>query len=112
MAAAVELLSCSFGSNGTSRDTRLPEDAPPVPPLPAQYLDQAMFSSSFINSYQARQMPESFTRGESLQPRGVKREEGEDSIMGDGDDDDDHNRRYRARGSDDDDEMMFGRMED
>lgn len=110
LAAAVELLSCSFGSNGTSKDTRLPEDAPPVPPLPAQYLDQAAFGTSFINGYQARQMPESFTRGESLQPRSVKREESEDSIMGD--DDDDHHRRYRARGSDDDDEMMFGRMED
>lgn len=111
LAAAVELLSCSFGSNGGSRDTRLPEDAPPVPPLPAQYLDQAAFmSTSFVNSYQARQMPESFTRGESFQSGTVKREESEDSVMGD--DDDDRHRRYRARGSDDDDEMMFGRMED
>lgn len=111
LAAAVELLSCSFGSNGGSRDTRLPQDAPPVPPLPAQYLDQAAFmSTSFVNSYQAPQMPESFTRGESLQPRYVKREESEDSVMGD--DDDDRHRRDRARGSDDDDEMMFGRMED
>ncbi len=111
LAAAVELLSCSFGSSGGSRDARLPEDAPPVPPLPAQYLDQAVFAStSFINSYQAPQMPESFTRGDSLQPRNVKREESEDSIMGE--DDDDHHRLYRTRGSDDDDEMMFGSMED
>ncbi|RYP17117.1 hypothetical protein DL765_004736 [Monosporascus sp. GIB2] len=111
LAAAVELLSCSFNSSGAPRDIRLPESAPPVPPLPAQYLDQAVFTStSFINSYQAPQMPESFTRGESLHARNVKREESEDSIMGD--DDDDGHRRYRARGSDDDDEMMFGRMED
>ncbi|RYP43679.1 hypothetical protein DL768_009780 [Monosporascus sp. mg162] len=111
LAAAVELLSCSFNSSGAPRDIRLPEGAPPVPPLPAQYLDQAMYTStSFINSYQAPQMPESFTRGESLHARNVKREESEDSIMGD--DDDDGHRRYRARGSDDDDEMMFGRMED
>ncbi|RYP83234.1 hypothetical protein DL769_001430 [Monosporascus sp. CRB-8-3] len=111
LAAAVELLSCSFNSSGVPRDIRLPEGAPPVPPLPTQYLDQAVFTStSFINSYQAPQMPESFTRGESLYARNVKREESEDSIMGD--DDDDGHRRYRARGSDDDDEMMFGRMED
>ncbi|RYP63460.1 hypothetical protein DL771_009253 [Monosporascus sp. 5C6A] len=111
LAAAVELLSCSFNSSGAPRDIRLPEGAPPVPPLPAQYLDQAVFTStSFINSYQAPQMPESFTRGESLHARNVKREESEDSIMGD--DDDGGHQRYRARGSDDDDEMMFGRMED
>ncbi|KAH6654355.1 hypothetical protein BKA67DRAFT_276386 [Truncatella angustata] len=78
LAAAVELLSCSFGSSGGSRDTRLPDDAPPVPPLPAQYLDQAAFpSTSFLNSYSARQMPESFTRGQYRHAEDVKMEDSE-----------------------------------
>ncbi|KAI8634737.1 hypothetical protein F5Y19DRAFT_123062 [Xylariaceae sp. FL1651] len=109
LAAAVELLSCSIGSNGGNRDARLPEDAPPVPPLPARYLDQAAFSStSFINSYSARQMPESFTRGESRRTVDVKMEDSEGSIL----DEEEEERRARARSSEEDDEMMFGRMEE
>ncbi|KAI1866957.1 hypothetical protein JX265_007533 [Neoarthrinium moseri] len=105
LAAAVELLSCSFGSSGGPRDSRLPEDAPPVPPLPAQYLDQAAFTStSFLNSYSARQMPESFTRGEFRHTEDVKME---DSEM----DDDEDDRRSRVR-SEDDDDGVFGRMEE
>ncbi len=54
LAAAVELLSCSYGSNGSSRTVLLPADAPPVPPLPVQYLDQAALTgTSFINSFLA-----------------------------------------------------------
>lgn len=107
LAAAVELLSCSFNSNGGSRDTRLPKDAPPVPPLPARYLEQAAFSStSFLNSYSARQMPESFTRGSYRQAsEDVKMEDSEV------DDDDDEDRRSRVR-SEDDDDGVFGRMEE
>ncbi|KAI1098983.1 hypothetical protein F4804DRAFT_99914 [Jackrogersella minutella] len=109
LAAAVELLSCSIGSNGGGRDTRLPNDAPPVPPLPAQYLDHAAFSStSFINSFPSGQMPESFTRGELRHTEDVKMEDSESSII----DDDEGDRRSRARSSEEDDEMMFGRMED
>ncbi|KAI1074344.1 hypothetical protein F5B20DRAFT_586360 [Whalleya microplaca] len=109
LAAAVELLSCSFNSNGGARDARLPDDAPPVPPLPAQYLDQAAFTStSFINSFTSGQMPESFTRGEFRHTQDVKMEDSEGSIM----DDEDADRASRARSSEDDDEMMFGHMED
>lgn len=109
LAAAVELLSCSFGSNGGTRDARLPEDAPPVPPLPAQYLDHAAFSStSFINSFASGQMPESFTRGEMRHTMDVKMEDSESSVM----DEDEVDHRSRARSSEEDDEMMFGRMED
>ncbi|GAW22217.1 hypothetical protein ANO14919_117530 [Xylariales sp. No.14919] len=108
LAAAVELLSCSIGSNGGNRDVRLPEDAPPVPPLPAQYLDQAAFSStSFINSY-TTQMPESFTRGDSRPVVDVKMEDSEGSMV----DEEEEERRSRARSSEEDDEMMFGRMEE
>ncbi|KAI2639453.1 hypothetical protein GGS26DRAFT_586906 [Hypomontagnella submonticulosa] len=109
LAAAVELLSCSIGSNGGARDARLPEDAPPVPPLPAQYLDHAAFAStSFINSFPSGQMPESFTRGEIRHAADVKMEDSESSIM----DEDEGDRRSRARSSEEDDDMMFGRMED
>ncbi|ORY70149.1 uncharacterized protein BCR38DRAFT_455010 [Pseudomassariella vexata] len=96
LAAAVELLSCSFGSSGGSRDARLPDDAPPVPPLPAQYLDQAAFTStSFLHSYSSRQMPESFTRGEFRHTEDVKMEDSEGSVM-----------------DDDEDDGVFGRMEE
>jgi hypothetical protein len=107
LAAAVELLSCSFNSNGGSRTVRLPADAPPVPPLPAQYLDQGMLSgTSFINSYPSR-APESFTRGE-MRRVDAKMEESGESVM---DDDDDEDMRSRAR-SDEDDDGVFGRMEE
>ena len=106
LAAAVELLSCSFGSNSGSRTVHLPSDAPPVPPLPAQYLDQAALSgTSFINSYPSR-APESFTRGERLRDD-IKMEDSGDSVM----DDDDDDLRSRAR-SDEDDDGVFGRMEE
>lgn len=109
LAAAVELLSCSFGSNNGSRTVTLPADAPPVPPLPAQYLDQAtpLSNAGFINSFPSRQ-PESFTRGENRRPsEDVKMEESGDSVM----DDDDFDMRSRAR-SDEDDDGVFGRMEE
>ncbi|KAJ9155085.1 Tat pathway signal sequence [Pleurostoma richardsiae] len=105
LAAAVELLSCSFGSNGGSRTVHLPPDAPPVPPLPAQYLEQAALTgTSFINSFPNR-APESFTRGERL--RDIKMEDSGESVMDDEDDD----TRSRAR-SDEDDDGVFGRMEE
>lgn len=110
LAAAVELLSCSFGSsNGGSRTVTLPADAPPVPPLPAQYLDQAasLSNTGFINSFPSRQ-PESFTRGDMRRPsEDVKMEESGDSVM----DDDEFDMRSRAR-SDEDDDGVFGRMEE
>ncbi|KAK5990016.1 hypothetical protein PT974_08279 [Cladobotryum mycophilum] len=104
LAAAVELLSCSFGSNGGSRGTlTLPRDAPPVPPVPAQYLDPtaSLSSAGFINSYPSKQ-PESFTRGEMR--RGSEDVKMEDS-------EDDFDMRSRAR-SDEDDDGVFGRMEE
>lgn len=110
LAAAVELLSCSFGSNSGSRGTvTLPDDAPPVPPVPTQYLSQAnsLTPASFINSFPSRQ-PESFTRGDFRRgSEDVKTDEQMDSVM----DDDDYDTRSRAR-SDEDDDGVFGRMEE
>lgn len=106
LAAAVELLSCSFGSNGGSRTVLLPADAPPVPPLPARYLEQAgLGGTGFINSFPSR-APESFTRGE-MRREDVKMEGSGDSVM----DEDDDELRSRAR-SDEDDDGVFGRMEE
>ncbi|KAH6687146.1 hypothetical protein F5X68DRAFT_206869 [Plectosphaerella plurivora] len=105
LAAAVELLSCSFNSNNGSRTVNLPADVPPVPPLPTRYLDQAasLSSTGFLSSYPSRQ-PESFTRGEMR--RDAKGYES-DSPM----DDDDFDVRSRSR-SDEDDDGVFGRMEE
>lgn len=126
LAAAVELLSCSFNSNGGSRTTtaamaatttvHLPADAPPVPPLPAHYLDQHQGilspGTSFINSFPSR-APESFTRGEmrrSVGGGGAKMvEESGESVAED--DDEDMDLQSRAR-SDEDDDGVFGRMEE
>jgi hypothetical protein len=110
LAAAVELLSCSFGSNNGSRGTvTLPADAPPVPPLPAQYLDQATpLNNGFINSFPRRQT-ESYTRGSRAEMRrgssDVKMDESADS----GEDDFDMHSRAR---SEDEDDGVFGRMEE
>lgn len=109
LAAAVELLSCSFGSNNGSRTVTLPADAPPVPPLPAQYLDQtnSLSSAGFINSFPSRQ-PESFTRGEMRRPsEDVKMEDSAESSV----DDDDFAMRERGR-SEEEDDGVFGRMEE
>ena len=109
LAAAVELLSCSFGSNSGSRGTvTLPADAPPVPPLPAQYLDQAtpLNNTGFINSFPRRQ-PESFTRGEMRRGSSTDMKMDESAESGD----DDFDMHSRAR-SEDEDDGVFGRMEE
>ncbi|KAK1781711.1 hypothetical protein QBC45DRAFT_38202 [Copromyces sp. CBS 386.78] len=112
LAAAVEGLSCSFNSNAGPRSFHLSADAPPVPPLPNQYLGQSLGLplGSFINSYPSR-APESFTRGELRQSYRNERDDvkmDEDSVM---DYDDEEDMRSRAR-SDEDDDGVFGRMEE
>ena len=107
LAAAVELLSCSFGS-ATSRTipVTLPEDAPPVPHIPAQYLSQNSFSAtSMIPNFHPRQT-ESYTRYQDRDGN-VNMEESEDSVA----DDEEYDQRSRGR-SDEDDDGVFGRMEE
>ena len=110
LAAAVELLSCSLGSTaGSSRAVHLPADAPPVPPLPAQYLDRGVLTgTSFISSFPSR-APESYTRGTrgDMHRDDVKMEGSGESAADDEDDD----IMSRAR-SDEDDDGVFGRMEE
>ncbi|RDL40738.1 Uncharacterized protein BP5553_00717 [Venustampulla echinocandica] len=109
LAAAVELLSCSFGSAGTPRSipVTLPEDAPPVPHIPAQYLSQDAFSGSALTPNQHPRQPESYTRHRVHLDGDVKMDESEESVV----DDDDYDRRSRGR-SDEDDDGVFGRMEE
>ncbi|KAJ4292322.1 hypothetical protein N0V88_005954 [Collariella sp. IMI 366227] len=112
LAAAVELLSCSFNSTGvagggsvSSRTVHLPADAPP-------YQGMLSSSTSFINSYPSR-APESFTRGDNLRrgssPRLYRVDADNDAKMDESDEEEDV--RSRAR-SDEDEEGVFGRMEE
>lgn len=109
LAAAVELLSCSFGSTGTPRSipVTLPEDAPPVPHIPAQYLNQHGFSGTNITPNRHPRHTESYTRHQVHLDEDVKMEESEESVA----DDEEYDLRSRAR-SDEDDDGVFGRMEE
>lgn len=115
LAAAVELLSCSFGTPKHG-PTTLPPDVPPVPPLPAQYIGQNSFSATGLAASLTPthlsgpvQHAESYTRHHAHHgSMDVKMDEvGAVSVA----DDDDFDSRSRAR-SDEDDEGVFGRMEE
>ncbi|EFX00459.1 c2h2 finger domain containing protein [Grosmannia clavigera kw1407] len=111
LAAAVEMLSCSFNSAGGEVHGFV-QNMPPVPPVPAMYLGQTaqpLDDTSFISSFPSR-APESFTRGDRFSVSGcddVMMEESSESLT----DEDDDDIRSRAR-SDDDDDGVFGRMEE
>ncbi|QSZ30575.1 hypothetical protein DSL72_000131 [Monilinia vaccinii-corymbosi] len=115
LTAAIELLSCGFASPGTPRSgLLLPHAAPPVPEIPAEYLND--MATSFTPSLPPRQREsfarESFTRG-SYDPHqihgdgDVQMEDGDDSVG----DEDDYDRLSRGR-SDEEDDGVFGRMEE
>jgi hypothetical protein len=108
LAAAVELLSCSFGS-ATSRTipVTLPDDAPPVPHIPAQYLSQNPPSATNLTPNNQPRQNESFTLHPVQRDADVKMEESEESVA----DDDEYDQRSRGR-SDEDDDGVFGRMEE
>ena len=105
LAAAVELLSCSFGSTGTPRTVpvTLPLDAPPVPLIPTQYLSQSNFSGSTLTPSQHPRQTESYTRNRVELDGDIKMEN--ESVA---DDDEDYDRRR----TDEDDDGVFGRMEE
>jgi hypothetical protein len=110
LANALGLLSGSFGSNtaGSLRNipVTLPEDAPPVPDIPARYLNEHSFSGATLTPNQHPRQVESYERY-PVHDADVKMEESEESV---GDDDDfDHHSRGR---SDEEDEGVFGRMEE
>lgn len=111
LAAAVEMLSCSFNSAGGEIHGH-GQGVPPVPSVPVMYFGQGaqhLDDTSFISSFPSR-APESFTRGERLRVNDcddVMMEESSESMT----DEDDDDIRSRAR-SDDDDDGVFGRMEE
>lgn len=106
LAAAVELLSCSFGSTGTPRaiPVTLPADAPPVPIIPTQYLSQSNFSGSTLTPSHHPRQTESYTRQVELDGD-IKMEQ--ESVA----DDDEDDQRSRGR-SDEDEDGPFFRMEE
>lgn len=98
LAAAVGLLSCSFGTP-KSGPVLLPADVPPVPPLPAQFLGQKADHLSGSTITGLRREYDSYLRERKT----------EDIEMMEEDDDYHHS---PARRSDDDEEGMFGKMEE
>jgi len=99
LAAAVGLLSCSYGTP-KSGPVMLPADVPPVPPLPSQFLGQKAdhLSGSTMTFPGVAQSYSSYVR------------ERKDVEM-DADHSDEDYDRHRGR-SDEDDEGMFGKMEE
>jgi hypothetical protein len=104
LAAAVGLLSCSFGTPKTG-PVMLPADVPPVPPLPTQFLGQrADYLSGTTLSFAGA--PQSY----SSHVRSYIRERKDVDMDVDNSADEEELDRHRAHS--DEDEGMFGRMEE
>lgn len=109
LAAAVGLLSCSYGTPKSS-PFALPPDVPPVPPLPARYLDfsnsRGLSGATNVTAQQSSVRGNSY--GYHHQSKDVEMDE--ESF---GDDDDFRHSNSRSRGRiDEDDDAFFGRMEE
>jgi len=102
LAAAVGLLSCSYGTPN-SKPVMLPPDVPPVPPLPAKFLGQSVdgLSGSTIHGQTSRSYQSRMTESKDVDMDA-------DDSMGE-DDFDRHSPRHRA---DDDEVGVFGKMEE
>jgi hypothetical protein len=110
LAAAVGLLSCSYGTPKSGPMT-LPPDVPPVPPLPARFLNFNNPSSISGSSTVATQKPS--VRGSNYayhhQIKDIEMDE--ESFADDDDFRSPHLGANRSR-VDDDDDGIFGRMEE
>ncbi|KAF2267805.1 hypothetical protein CC78DRAFT_576816 [Lojkania enalia] len=110
LAAAVGLLSCSYGTPKTG-PTSLPPDVPPVPPLPAKFL--GFNNPDSLSGRTTVTAQQSSLRGSSY---GFHRQESKDVDMDDETfamDDDFRHSNSRSRGrADEDDDGIFGRMEE
>lgn len=131
LAAAVGLLSCSYGTPKTG-PVMLPPDVPPVPPLPAQYLPGSVGPAHSFSSHSFTSPPPAPVRRPPVSPieqkalpfgavstgapaREFRRDGDRDVEMKMEMDDDDRWTRARRAGdamSDDEDQGMFGRMEE
>jgi hypothetical protein len=112
LAAAVELLSCSFGTPA-SGPVLLPHDVPPVPPLPARFMSSNFQSLSGSTPTPTNQQPEAGVHNYIHHSMGmdgdIEMEQSEESAV----DDDDYDRRSVSKSrSEDDDDGVFGRMEE
>lgn len=102
LAAAVGLLSCSYGTPA-SNPMSMPSDVPPVPPLPAKFLGQQ--AQLFPTSFPAAAPRYSYERGnpdKDVEMRDEKESQADES---------DSYSASRAR-SEDDDEGVFGGMDE
>ena len=108
LAAAVGLLSCSYGTPRTG-PVILPPDVPPVPPLPARYLGTNGGSSNMVDAnhpgFHLHEQSAAFPPKASGEPH---RDESGDSAI---DEEDYYDQRSRGR-SDEEDDGVFGRMEE
>ncbi|KAF2183211.1 hypothetical protein K469DRAFT_728245 [Zopfia rhizophila CBS 207.26] len=107
LAAAVGLLSCSYGTPKTG-PVALPPDVPPVPPLPAKFLGfnnpDSISGSTTVTAQQ------SSVRGSGFK---YHRHGSKDVDMDDESDEDFHRLNSHNRGRvDEDDDGIFGRMEE
>ncbi|KAF4539784.1 putative c2h2 finger domain protein [Lasiodiplodia theobromae] len=108
LAAAVGLLSCSYGTPH-SKPVMLPPDVPPVPPLPARFANSVDSRPGTIATPPGQQEYAASMRSSYTSRHGHNVDEDVDME----DDDDYYERQQRSRGrSDEDDEGMFGRMEE
>lgn len=107
MAAAVGLLSCSYGTP-KSGAANLSPDVPPVPPLPAKFLDFSTTQSLSGNT--------TVTPQQSSMRNSYRYHESKDIDMDDdhfADEEDYRQSHSRSRGrADEDDDAFFGRMEE
>jgi hypothetical protein len=110
LAAAVGLLSCSYGTP-KSGPAMLPPDIPPVPPLPARFLGQTADllsgSSSTLVASQSS-IPKQRYSDFRHQGRDVEMVDDNESM----DNDDDYRRPHRTPQADEDEEGVFGRMDE
>ncbi|KAH7382352.1 hypothetical protein BKA66DRAFT_118431 [Pyrenochaeta sp. MPI-SDFR-AT-0127] len=108
LAAAVGLLSCSYGTP-KSGPVALPPDVPPVPPLPAKFLDfnnaRTLSGSTTVTAQQSSMRNSYRYHNES------KDVDMDDDHFADEEDYRTSNSRSRGR-IDEDDDAFFGRMEE
>ncbi|KAJ9668226.1 hypothetical protein H2201_001656 [Coniosporium apollinis] len=105
LAAAVGLLSCSYGTP-KSGPVSLPADVPPVPPLPARFLSQICNSTIAAHGPQRHSTPR--PKYPSYASEGHDVDMDDEGLMDEEYDD----RHYAARGRSDEDEGVFGTMEE
>ena len=114
LAAAVELLSCSFGTP-QSRPVILPTDVPPVPPLPARFLGPLGMNLSGSTATPSSHRPAPAPSGSYHYGSHDARHE-QETKMADSEEsaEDDYydQRSVSKERSDEDDDGVFGRMEE